>query len=230
VTLGTLMRTLVAAAAATLALAPAAAAADAPAGGRVSYSKEFPGSVPPYVGIIVERNGEAVYKDSPTDENPLKFRLSDKEVAAIYELAGKLGKFTRQVESNLKVARMGAKTFYWDEGDTHNKVQFNYSLDPDAQALADWFERIIETEQAFLILDRSVRFDKLGVNRSLLIMQMSMERNRLVAVEQFLPLLDRVVKNDSFMHMSRERAAALAEQIREPEKAAAKKAEPGNSQ
>jgi hypothetical protein len=35
-----------------------------------------------------------------------------------------------------------------------------------------------------------------------------------VAPLQFLPLLDRVANNEAFLHMARERAAALAEKIR----------------
>ena len=50
----------------------------------------------------------------------------------------------------------------------------------------------------------------------LLQMQASWERNRLVAPEQFLPLLDRIAKNESYLHISRELAAAIAEAIRKP--------------
>ncbi|MBK5290923.1 MAG: hypothetical protein JJE04_04410, partial [Acidobacteriia bacterium] len=55
---------------------------------------------------------------------------------------------------------------------------------------------------------------KLGAHKALLQMHAAMERNRLVALDQFLPLLDRVVKNDSYLNMARERAASLAEWIR----------------
>jgi hypothetical protein len=47
-----------------------------------------------------------------------------------------------------------------------------------------------------------------------LLLQVSLERKRLVAPQQLLPLLDRVAKNETFMHMSRERAAGLADAIR----------------
>jgi len=43
-----------------------------------------------------------------------------------------------------------------------------------------------------------------------------MANDRLAAREQFLPLLDRVAKNETFMHMARARAAELAEYIRNP--------------
>ncbi len=61
-----------------------------------------------------------------------------------------------------------------------------------------------------------MHYDKLGVNDVLLHFQLSWDRGRIVAPEQFLPLLDRVAKNESYLHIARERAAALAEAIRNP--------------
>ena len=66
-----------------------------------------------------------------------------------------------------------------------------------------------------------VRFDRLGVNRSLLQVEAAFDRKRLVAPERFLPLLDRIAKNDSYLHMARERAASLADFIRVPRPKAA---------
>ena len=67
--------------------------------------------------------------------------------------------------------------------------------------LADWFERISETAQSYT-LERAVRYDKLGVNQSLLEFQIEMERKRLVSPEMFLPLLDRVAQNATFLNMA----------------------------
>jgi hypothetical protein len=93
-------------------------------------------------------------------------------------------------------------------------VKFNYSIDPEAQAIADVFERMTESEQNYIQLERAVKYDKLGVNDAILQLQISWDKKRLVAPQQFLPLLDRVAKNEGFMHMSRERAAGLADMIR----------------
>jgi hypothetical protein len=41
-----------------------------------------------------------------------------------------------------------------------------------------------------------------------------MERDRLVGLDHFLPLLERVIKNDSYLHMDRERASRLVEWIK----------------
>ena len=188
-------------------------AADTP---RLIYSKSFPGSRPAFVEVRLEGTGDGEYREAPNEDNPVKFRLSEAEVRAIFALAVKLDRFTRPLEANLKVANMGIKAFRFEEGATRNEVKFNYSLDPDAHAIADWFERIAETEQHFIDLERSARFDKLGVYKAILGLEASYDRKRLVAPEQFLPLLDRVAKNDSYVHMARERAAALADAFRAP--------------
>jgi len=180
------------------------------------YSKYFKGSSPEFVAIHIERNGELTYQEAKDDDNPIKIHLPVADAAQIFSLADKLDKFQRPVESGLKVANMGQKTFRFEDGAEKHEVQFNYSQDTDAQALLDWFERIVETEQHFINLDRTVHYDKLGVNDVLLQLQITWDRKRLVAPEQFLPLLDRVAKNDSFLHLAQERAASLSEAFRKP--------------
>jgi len=193
-------------------------AADLP---KITYSKSFPRSVPAYVEIWVDRDGRGEYKEAPEDEAPLKFQLGDKETAGIFDLAEKLGRFTRPVESNLKVAFTGAKTFRWESASEKHEVKFNYSLDPVAQGLWDWFERITESELRLIDLQRTAKFDKLGVNQALLQLEAARDRNRLVAAAQYLPLLDRISKNETYLHMARERAASLADAIRNPKAPAA---------
>jgi len=180
----------------------------------ITYSKYFKGSRPENQIITVNRSGEAIYQEAANDDQPLKFALTEAETTEIFGLAEKLGRFNRPVESGLKVANLGMKTFRFEDGSVKNEVKFNYSQYPDAQALLDWFERISESEQRYIDLDRAVHFDKLGVNQSILELQLMWEKKRLVAPQQFLPLLDRVIKNESYLHMARERAASLAEAFR----------------
>jgi len=198
---------------ALLAVALAAAAADAP---RIFYSKTFPRSSPAYVEILVQKDGSVEYREDPADENPFKFQLTGKECADIFGLADQLGRFTRPLDANLKVAFTGTKLFRWEQGAEKHEVKFNYSQEPAAQQLWDAFERITESEQRLAILERAVKFDKLGVNDALLQLEAARDRNRLVGAAQFLPLLDRIIKNESLLHMARDRAANLADWIRNP--------------
>lgn len=59
-----------------------------------------------------------------------------------------------------------------------------------------------------------MKYDKLGVVRSLLLLQVSLDKKRLVGAEQYLPMLDRIIKNESYMHTAQERASEIVEAIR----------------
>ena len=188
---------------------------------KIIYTKFFKGSKPEFVSITLERSGQTIYKEAPDDENPVQFQMAESDTHEIFDLADRLDHFKRQLESGLKVAHMGIKTFRFEDGAAANEVKFNYSEDPNARALNDWFERITETEQHYIALDRAAHFDKLGVNQVLLEIQVTYDRKRLMAPQQFLPLLDRVSNNESYLHLARARAAGLAEAFRKNLPAAA---------
>ena len=180
----------------------------------ITYSKSFPGSVPAWVEIKVPESGEAEYRDDPKDDRAIRFSVTDADRALLLAKAETLGKFTRVLESPAKVANMGMKTFRYEQGAETHEVKFNYSEDPEARLLSDWFESVIETEQSRLELENSARFEKLGVEKALLRVEVLRDRKRLIAPEQFLPVLDKIIRNESYMHMARARASGLAEHIR----------------
>jgi hypothetical protein len=176
-------------------------------------SKYFKGSVPEYSEVRIDADGKAEYREDPKDEDPLKFQISQEDRQTMWDLAGKLGHFDHPIESGLKIAHMGDKTFRWEK----NSVTFNYSEDEDAKALLDWYEKICETERAYILLETAAKYDKLGVEKALLQLEISWDSKRIVAPEQLLPMLDRIAKNEGFMHMARSRAADLADAMRKKE-------------
>lgn len=182
---------------------------------RLIFIKSFPGSVPDYVWIGVDKGGALEYKESQKeDEQPVKAQLPDSDVAALFGLAEKLGYFKGHLESGLKVANTGKKTFRFEpETGTPTEAIFNYSLDVSAQQLLDKFEQIAATERGYIDLDRTVHFDKLGVNDALAEIESLWLRKQLTAPLQFVPLLDRVSSRPAFMHLARERAARLKDQF-----------------
>jgi len=197
-----------------LALAAAALAATAADGPYIFYSKSFPGSSPPYVEITLDQKGRVEFREAPKEEDPLVCQLTESEVKEIFALAEKLQWFRKPLESGLPVAKMGEKTFRIENYSQKGEVKFNFTQDEDGRLMQDWFERMAESSYHRIALERAVRFDKLGVNKALLQFQSAMDRNRLVALEQYLPMLDRVAKNDSYLHMARDRAASIADFIR----------------
>ena len=198
----------------TAALAAIACAqTSAPPVERVIYTKTFKGSDPDWVSISVDRSGKVAYKEAP-DDDPDTFQLEPRNTDIIFDLATRLDHFKKNLESGLKVANMGAKTFRWEEGNDAGQATFNYSTDPAAQTLWTAFESMTESERAYQELNRAVRHDKLGVNDALNKIADLWNGQKLVGTAQFLPLFDRVAGDDSFIHLAREKAAELAEAVR----------------
>ncbi len=194
-------------------LAGSLVAADGP---TLFYSKSFPNSTPAYVEITLSKTGQVAYREAPNEENPIQFQLKENETEEIFGLVEKAGSFKRELESGLKVAFMGAKTFRLENGTEKSEVKFNYTQDAAAQSLADWFERMAETAGRLIDLQRAAKYDKLGVVQSLLELQIVLDKKRLLDAGQFLPLLDRISKNETYMHTARTRADEIAAAIRNP--------------
>ncbi len=180
---------------------------------RLVLSKRFPRSRPEFAELRIERDGKVEYRETPT-EDPLRLKLTREETDTVFGLAEKCDRFRKPLESELKVARMGEKTFRWEDGDEQHEVKFNYTLDLTGQALLDWYEKIVESELYLIDLERTARYDVLGVNQALLQLETGYDKKRLVSVEQYLPMLDRIAKNEKYVNMARERAAGLAEAFR----------------
>jgi len=177
---------------------------------KIVFTKSFPQSTPAYVYVGVDRTGALEYREAEHDDQPVKAQLQDADIAALFSMAEKLNYFKTPLESGLKVANTGKKTFrYEDENGVASETTFNYSLDPTAQQLLDRFEQIAESERAYLELDRTGHFDKLGVNDALAEIESLWLRKQLAAPSQFIPLLTRISNHESFMHLARERAARL---------------------
>lgn len=181
---------------------------------KVIFTKSFPGSIPEYVYISVDRAGALQFTESRTDDPPLTTQLPDSDTAALFDMADKLDHFKSPLEAGLKVANMGKKTFrYQDENGAVTEATFNYSANETAQQLLQRFEQISSTEHAYLELDRTVHFDKLGVNDALAQIESLWLHKELAAPLQFIPLLTRIATHESFMHLVRERSARLKEEF-----------------
>jgi hypothetical protein len=197
-----------------LPLAALFGAALAAATPSLTYTRSFPGSDPDYIYIHIDRTGALEYKESPKDDQPVKAQLQEAETMSLFDMADKLDHFKSPLESGLKVANTGKKTFrYENETGAPTEVTFNYSTNETAQALLARFEDIATTEHAYIELDRTIHYDKLGVNDALAEIESLWLHKQLVAPQQFDALLTRIATHDSFMHLVRERAARLKEEF-----------------
>ncbi len=184
---------------------------------KLIYTKTFPKSSPEYMRLTIDASGNLEYSEAPKDDHPLSAQMPQTDAASLFDMAGKLDNFKTPLESGLKVANTGKKVFRYEDGNGgSSETTFNYSLNPIAQQLLQKFEDIASSERAYLDLDRTVHFDKLGVNDALAEVEALWERKQLAAPAQFIPLLTRVCTHDSFMHLARDRAARLKDEFERP--------------
>jgi hypothetical protein len=185
--------------------------------GHLFFIKSFPRSVPAYFEVDLKATGEATYRESPEEADPLKFVLRPEETASIFSLAQELDYSAAPARNERKVAFTGDKTIrFEDSAGARRETKFIHTEDPHAKDLVVWFERIAETERHLIELERTAQFDRLGVNKTLLLFQASYDKGRIVAGDQFLPILKKIASGSKYVHIARARAASLVQSIESP--------------
>ncbi len=180
---------------------------------RLFFSRTFPGSSPEYFEVELDASGAARYREDP-EEEPLEFEITSQDLATLLGYVESLEYFRVSPAHSRKVAFTGDKTFrFVDARGESSETTFNYTENPEAQALLQWFFKAGETERHRIELERVARFDRLGVNKRLLKFQVSLDKGRVVSPKQLLPILQRISKDKKIIHLSRSRAAALVERI-----------------
>jgi len=199
---------------ACLALAAAAQEAGSPSGPTVVFSKDFPGSVPPYYSVTVRESGAAVYRTDPADDAPIEFRLPSEVTAEIFPLARKLSLLQgAALESKRRVANMGRKTLEYHNGAEHSTASFNHTEVPEALALLGLFERISQTQQHALRLQYLIQFDRLGIVKALLQLETDLDHGRLVGPALLVPVLEQIVRDRAVVQLAKGRAAQILGKI-----------------
>ena len=207
-----------------LALAPLAycAAQDAPRPNvsdspTITYQKIFKSSYPEYVKIEINHAGTGTFDIRQLDEsaNPQPLTLAPEVTQKIFQLAASLHDFQGlELEARRRIANLGQKTFRYQKGGETHEVSFNFTMNDDANRLLNIFEGIAREESDISDLQRSMRYDPLGVNDALKQVESDYKQKLLPDPKQLLPTLDAIAKNDQIIDIARDKARTLAEQIR----------------
>jgi len=218
------IRAKITAAVLALALAPLAycAAQDAPRQNApdsptVTYQKIFKSSYPEYVKIEINEAGTGTFDIRQLDEsaNAQPLTLAPEVTQKIFQLAAALHDFQGiELEARRRIANLGQKTFRYQKGGETHEVSFNFTMNDDANRLLNIFEGIAREEGDISDLQRSMRYDPLGVNDALKQVESDYKQKLLPDPKQLLPTLDAIAKNDQIIDIARDKARNLAGQIR----------------
>lgn len=198
--------------------ATAAGSASAASGAAtITFRKIFKSSYPEFVEIKLKRDGMGSYdiRQLDDDANPQPFELNPPVAQKIFDLAAKLHNFQGvDLEVHRRVASLGDKTFRYENGGETHEATFNYTLDATANQLLNVFEGLSRQESDLSDLQRTMRYDRLGVNDAVIQVAMDYDIKLLPDPEKFLPLLDQVAADAKFIDIARERARTLAGRMR----------------
>jgi hypothetical protein len=203
--------------AALLALVISSAASHAADGPVVTYRKVFKSSYPEFVEIKLDETGAGTCDIRQLDEeaNPQPFEVGAPLAQRIFALAAKLHNFQGvQLDVHRRIASLGEKTFRYQKGAEVHEVTFNYTLDDSAAQLMSIFEGLGRQETDLSDLERTMRYDRLGVNDVLQQIEADYNNKLFPEPERLLTALDQLAADTKFIDIARQRARTLAGRIR----------------
>ncbi|GAC1671198.1 MAG: hypothetical protein PVS2B2_02390 [Candidatus Acidiferrum sp.] len=200
-----------------LSLCPALKAADSSAPTLI-YRRVFKSSVPEFIEIKVREDADAAsfeIRQLDEDASPATFEVGAPLRAKIFELAGQLNHFQGQdLDVHRKIANLGEKTFRWERGADFHEAKFNYTLNSAANQLMRIFEGLARQQDLLVLLQRRIRYDRLGINDALLQFETDFTKGMIPEPQRALPFLDQIGGDPKFVEIARQRARSLAERIR----------------
>jgi hypothetical protein len=187
---------------------------------KLTFRRIFKSSAPEFIEITVcEDADQATYDIRQLDEDPekLQFEVGAPLRAKMFELAGELNHFQGQdLDVHRKIANLGEKTFRWEQGSQAYEAKFNYTLSAPASQLLQIFEGLARQQELLMLLERRMKYDRLGINDALLQFETELNRKLLPEPQRALTTLDQIAADSRFVEIGRQRARALAERIRHP--------------
>jgi len=191
----------------------------APAGSAVfTYRRIFKASTPEFIEIKINENSDTgSYEIRQLEDEPgaSRFEIGSGLRARIFELTSQLHHFKGQdLDIHRKIANLGEKTFRWENGSEAYEVKFNYTINAEASQLLQICEGLARQLELIDLLQRRIKYDRLGVNDAILQLEIDFTKGVLPEPLRVLPLLDQISEDYHFVDIARQRARALAERIR----------------
>ncbi len=195
----------------------AASCVAADRGAVITYRKIFKGSVPEFTEIKVGQPGQCTFdiRQLSEEADPQPFEMGDALRSKIFALAAELNNFRgADLDVHRRIANLGEKTFRYEKGTEVHEATFNYTTNPAASQLYQIFEGLTRQQEHILVLQRRMRYDRLGLNEALMTFEADYDRKLIPEPERLLPVLEQIANDNRIVDIARERARSIAARIR----------------
>jgi hypothetical protein len=184
------------------------------------FRKVFKNSSPEFVELRIRADGSASFDIRRLDDEPLprSFAVSPELTHKLFELAAQLNYFEGlELDVKRRIAHLGTKTFRYEAAGQVHETSFNYTLNATANQLLKLFEGLARQQEHLQSLERSLRYDRLGINDALLRLEADLNRNLIPEPTRLVPLLETIAADDRIIEIARQRARALIVRLQQPE-------------
>jgi hypothetical protein len=217
-----LLASLPASAAATEDSSPAAAPAST-LSPTITFTLDFPESIPDHYRVTVNADGHAAYdstgKLTAEGETPepfhMEFMMSAGNRTKIFELARRARYFAGKLDSDKhNLANTGTKTLTYQDEQHSTRASYNYSSSQPVQELTSLFQGISMTLEFGRRLEYFHRYQKLALDDELKRMDEMERSNALEEVQAVGPILKKISEDQSVINGARARALRLLQESR----------------
>ena len=187
---------------------------------RFTYCREMPRGVYEKQCVVVmpDGTGEAQLKRRGSDQVQVMVTLSPQgrtkllsTLAATNNLAN-----SKNYETKRKVADLGRKHLTLELASEKREADFNYSDLKEVNALATFFDGLLNQQTLALDLENAMRYQRLGVPQLLDQLDDDLKVTRIGDPEGMVPLLDKIIRDDRLLEYARQHAEQIKNRVLMP--------------
>lgn len=187
-------------------------------GPTVTFSLDFPQSIPDHYQISIASDGRATYDSTgkltpdsePGDPFHLDFKVAPETTRRVFDLAAKAKYFEGQVDSGKRnLASTGAKVLTYKDDTRNTHAAYNYSPVPAVQEITAMFQNMSSTLEFGRRLDYYHHHQKLALEEELKTMERMASEKNLEEIQAIAPILQKIVADQSVLNITRARAQRL---------------------
>jgi len=184
----------------------------------ISFSLDFPQSIPDHYQISVSSDGQASYDSTgkltpdsePGDPFHLDFTIAPETTRRIFDLATKAKYFEGQVDSGRRnLASTGSKVLTYKDAKHETHASYNYSPQSAIQEITAIFQNMSSTLEFGRRLDYYHHHQKLALEEELKNMERMASEKNLEEIQAIAPILQKIAADQSVLNITRARAQRL---------------------
>jgi len=187
---------------------------------RFTYCREMPRGVyeKQCLAVAADGVGESQLKRRGSDQVQVPFDLSPSGRARFLSVIAATNNLAdgKNYETKKKVADLGRKHLSLELPSGTREADFNYSDLKEVNALAAFFDGLLNQQTQTLDLETAIRYERLSVPERLNQLEDDLKASRIGDPEGLIPLLDKIIQDQRVLEYARQHAEQIKNRVLMP--------------